>query len=148
MKKTYRLTYSSDGILVLTVVSRPELSSTVGAELAEECAKEMARLVTSSTRGIVMELQDAPPVVGPRTSRTIATMFRLADGGIPLAILISSSATQQLQLSRILIDSECGTGRFFTSADHAHAWAGSGRGRVSGVLKIDDRSEKKWIGEG
>ncbi len=140
--KTYRLE-QTHGLLVLRVESRPQLSSTAGAELAEEYAIKLEKMITETTRGVVMELEQAPPAVGPRTTTALTTMFRvIASHRLPVSLHISHSATQRLQLSRILTDSECGTGRIFTSSERAYSWANSGRGRVSGVLRIEGEDDR------
>jgi hypothetical protein len=116
------------GLAVLQVWSRPDLSPEEGAKNAQQMTDYLVTHVLrvgSPYRGLVFDVRRGPPVFGPKTRDTLASLFGLAaKNRIPIAVLCSNSAIQILQFRNLCHDSG-GRADVFSSEAEAVRWFGA-----------------------
>ncbi len=133
MRPRSRLTegddYSIDreGSLVLCRVwSRPDLSSSDGAELARQKIGWFRRLAISDARALLFDLSEAPRVTGPQTEQALGEMIAAwAKVGKPVAVVTGGASIQRMQLQRVLDGAAAKRGRLFSSSETARTWLAS-----------------------
>jgi hypothetical protein len=118
--------YSFDvdqGVAVCRVWQRRDLSMAEGAHCAEEMIGHFARLAQDSQlRGMIFDLSQAPPVVGPKTEQALTKMMSSFDvARRPIAVIAGDDTMRQLQLQRILATSAARYGKLCASIDDARA---------------------------
>lgn len=93
-----------DGVAVLRVWSRKDLTSARGAELAQQKRVHLAQLARrGDVRALLFDLVDAAPAVGPVTQTAVREMFdAFVDRGHRVAVLVGPSPTQALQFERLV----------------------------------------------
>lgn len=98
----YRLTLEGDTV-VATVFRREELSSAEGADCAERMTRSIdAALGRHDVRSFVLDLFDAPPIMGPRTLATIGGIVgRAVALRREVRLVPGPSPTGRLQLERL-----------------------------------------------
>jgi hypothetical protein len=120
-----------NGIARCRVWRRPDVSAAEGASFAEEKIAIAQRLVaepSTSVRGFVLDLKDAPPVVGPRTEDFLRRMLALWEAERRrVAVVVGDHATQVLQVGRLVRSHAPATGRVTTDLESAVEWASKGR---------------------
>ena len=93
----------ADGVVRLRVWSRRDMSYARGAELAQkkvDVLREVAR--RAGVVGLLFDLTEAAPVVGPVTEDAVQAMMRaFADHGHRVAVVVGPSPTQGLQFTRL-----------------------------------------------
>ncbi|MFO0553069.1 MAG: hypothetical protein U0271_32075 [Polyangiaceae bacterium] len=95
-------TIEIDGLATVRVWRRPDLTAQQGAELAERMLEVVRRLAAQSgVVGIMVDLREAPSVVGPRTEAVLGAVAAAMKGKGAVAFVAASDAMQQLQLKRI-----------------------------------------------
>jgi hypothetical protein len=116
-----------DGEIALCRVwSRPDLDSTVGAQLAMDKIGLFQRLAAGVTLGLVFDLSQAPAVTGPKTQQALGAMLAAwQSAGKPAAIVSGSHSIQQLQLRRLITTFAPDQGALFGSMEEASAWLDS-----------------------
>jgi hypothetical protein len=96
----------ADGVATCRVWRRPDVDAQTGAGWAAEQLEVVQRLAAepaTSVRGFILDLQDAPPVVGPRTEAAIGQMLAPWETrGRPVVVIPGASPTQRLQLTRVV----------------------------------------------
>jgi hypothetical protein len=95
-----------DGVVVLRVWSRKEMTFARGAELAQTKIDHLRRLVDrSEVHALIFDLVDAAAVVGPITEETVRAMIRVfTDRDLRVAVLVGESPMQSMQFTRMLRD--------------------------------------------
>jgi hypothetical protein len=97
-----------EGLAVLQVWSRPDLSPEEGAKNAAQMTEFLATHVLRAGapyRGLVFDVRRGPPVFGPKTRETLSSLFALAArNGIGIAVLCGDSAIQVLQFRNLCRD--------------------------------------------
>lgn len=88
------------------VWKRPDVDSAQGAQFAREKIAHFTKLAEArATIGMVFDLRDAPPVIGPQTQEAIAMMLdAFAAAEKRIAVIVGPQAVQRLQLSRLVSD--------------------------------------------
>jgi hypothetical protein len=113
------------GVLVVRMVRRTELSSLVLAEQAR-CLRTDIRdtMASAEVRAVLLDLRRARGAVGPaREDAFVATATLCETSSRRLAFLVSD-AIQAIQTRRIVSESAPRCGAVFTSADEACAHVG------------------------
>ncbi len=94
-----------EGLLLLRVWRDPQLAAEAAAVAFEQTIRELAPLV-ASIEHVVLDLRDAPRVVGPRTQASLGTLLaQFARLRRRIALISSDDALQQLQLRRLIAES-------------------------------------------
>jgi hypothetical protein len=121
-----------EGLAYCRVWQRPDVDSATGAKWAREMIGHFEQLALAS-RGIVVDLTDAPPVNGPRTQDALGRMLHSFERARrPVAIVVGPNAMQRLQLQRIIEDEAPTQAKLFDSESTATHWIlTQGRGRPS-----------------
>jgi hypothetical protein len=114
-----------EGLAVLQVWTRPDLSPEEGAKNAAQMTEYLCTHVLragSHYRGLIFDVRRGPPLFGPKTRETLASLFRLAaKNGIGIAVLCGDSAIQVLQFRNLCRDSG-GRADVFGSEAEAVRW--------------------------
>lgn len=115
-----------DGIAVVQVWRRPDLSRDEGARCAQLIAEHMKRL-TGKARGCIFDLTRATTSWGPATHRAIGEMLRLWEAaGKPLYIVQSEEPIQRLLLRELQRKAASRWGHLVDSYDFALEVLGAG----------------------
>jgi hypothetical protein len=108
------------------VLRRRDLDPEVGARLAEELVQTFARLAAGRAYGMILDVRDAPPANGPRTQGAIGRMLGAFEAaGRPIALLVTDSPVQSMQLARLVREHAPTQGRMFTAPAETEAWVRS-----------------------
>jgi hypothetical protein len=93
-----------DGLVDVRVWRRPDVAPAEGARFAREKVVHLEALARrDGVVGLLLNLAEAPPVVGPVTQAAVADMLRpFADRRHRIAVVVGESATQRLQMERLL----------------------------------------------
>lgn len=93
-----------DGRVALARVwRRPDLDSTAGARSAAEMIELVRSLTNGRVRGVVLDIREAPPIAGPKTSSLLGALLRTFEGSrVKLAIVIADDPMQRLQFGRLV----------------------------------------------
>jgi hypothetical protein len=106
------------GLVVCTVVRRPDLSRVEGARAGEEGFAITARLANESrlvARALVIDVTEAPATWGPDVEAAAERMLAAwAAADRPVAVVVSE-AIQKLTVQRIIEKHGPTVGRIFTS---------------------------------
>lgn len=98
-----------DGLAVVQIWVRPDLSNEQGAQNAREMTTFIDEVVLrpgSKFRGIIFDVRRGPTVFGPKTRETLTGLVNRSAGlKIKVAILCGESATQVLQFRSLCTDS-------------------------------------------
>ena len=98
-----------EGLAVLQVWSRPDLSPEEGAKNAQQMTEYLSTHVLregSQYRGLIFDVRRGPPVFGPKTRESLSSLFALASkNGVAVAVLCGDSAIQVLQFRNLCRDS-------------------------------------------
>src|SRR5688572_1761753 len=117
-----------EGLAILQVWSRPDLSAEEGARNAAQMTDYLSRHVLqagTAYRGLVFDVRRGPPVFGPKTRETLASLFTLAaKNGVGIAVLCGDSAIQVLQFRNLCRDSG-GRADVFSNEAEAVRWFGA-----------------------
>jgi hypothetical protein len=120
------LNYSIDlDALIATcrVWSRPDLTSTQGAALAQEKVSIFQQLARGPAAGMLFDLTLAPVVTGPKTQQALGEMLNAWQGADkPIAVVVGPQSIQQLQLRRLLSTFAPDRGALFTTSEEASSW--------------------------
>jgi hypothetical protein len=120
--ENYVIELSGD-VAVVKVWRVPEMDSATGARLAGEIALHVKRLAAQKLRGVMFDVQKAPPVAGPRTVETLSELLGDCEkAGIQIAVLVSGDPMQQLQCRRLTTSFAPTRGRTTTDPDDAASW--------------------------
>jgi hypothetical protein len=93
-----------DGVVVDVVVwRRPDIGLLEGAAFAQQKVAHLRALAArAGLTALMLDLSDAPPIVGPKTQEAVAEMLEaFASVGRKVAVVVGESATQRLQLERL-----------------------------------------------
>lgn len=119
----YVIEIDADGVAYVRVWRRPDVDSETGARFAEEKLAHL-RVLARRCKGLVFDLREAPPVVGPRTEATLAAVLSMFDGARKrCAFLVGGNPVQQLQLRRLIAAHSSPHGRVESDLVKARAWA-------------------------
>jgi hypothetical protein len=114
-----------EGLAILQVWSRPDLSPEEGANNAAQMTEYLSSHVLrpgAPYRGLIFDVRRGPPVFGPKTRETLSSLFALASqNAIPIAVLCGDSAIQVLQFRNLCRDSG-GRADVFSSEAEAVRW--------------------------
>ncbi len=114
-----------EGLAILQVWSRPDLSAEEGARNAGQMTEYLSTHVLcpgAPYRGLIFDVRRGPPVFGPKTRETLASLFALAaKNDVPIAVLCGDSAIQVLQFRNLCRDSG-GRADVFSSEAEAVRW--------------------------
>jgi hypothetical protein len=94
------------GVCVLTVWRREDLTSAEGADLAERMVRTMrTQLDDRGVREVILDLSQAPIVMGPRTQGSIGGLIReVVTAKRKIRVVASPSAMGRMQLERMVRD--------------------------------------------
>ena len=124
-----------EGLAVLQVWSRPDLSPEEGAKNAQQMTDYLVTHVLRAGgpyRGLVFDVRRGPPVFGPKTRETLAGLFGLAaKSEVPIAVLCGDSAIQVLQFRNLCRDSGGRADVFSSEAEAVRWFATKGQGPTS-----------------
>jgi hypothetical protein len=111
---------------ICRVWSRPDLDSTVGAELATQKISLFRQLASGDPLGLLFDLSLAPVVTGPKTQQALSQMMLAwQEAAKPVAVVAGGNSIQQLQLRRLISTFAPDQGALFGSAEEAAAWLDS-----------------------
>ena len=114
-----------EGLAVLQVWSRPDLSPEEGAKNAAQMTEYLCTHVLragGTYRGLIFDVRRGPPVFGPKTRETLASLFALAaQNRVGIAVLCGDSAIQVLQFRNLCRDAG-GRAEVFSSEAEAVRW--------------------------
>lgn len=116
-----------EGAVARCVVwSRPDLSSEEGAACAEEKIAHFQKLSsTAEPRAMILDLEQAPAVTGPRTQLALASLLlAFEQAGKPVAVVVGTSPTQQMQLARLIEENAPRHGKVVSSMLEATQFVG------------------------
>lgn len=98
-----------DGLAIVQIWIRPDLSNEQGAKNAQEMTAFIDEVVLrpgTKFRGIIFDVRRGPTVFGPKTRETLTGLVnRTAAQRIKVAILCGESATQVLQFRSLCTES-------------------------------------------
>jgi hypothetical protein len=98
-----------DGLVIVQIWTRPDLSSEQGAKNADELVTFLEELVlrpAARYRGLIMDVRRGPTVFGPKTRERLSALFaHSAVSKLRLAVLCGESATQLLQFRSLCAQS-------------------------------------------
>lgn len=98
-----------DGLAVVQVWIRPDLSTEQGAKNAQEMTAFIDEVVLrpgTKFRGVIFDVRRGPTVFGPKTRETLTGLInRSAAQKIKVAIVCGESATQVLQFRSLCTES-------------------------------------------
>ncbi|HEX2871131.1 MAG TPA: hypothetical protein VHP33_07745 [Polyangiaceae bacterium] len=98
-----------DGLAIVQIWIRPDLSNEQGAKNAQEMTAFIDEVVLrpgSKFRGIIFDVRRGPTVFGPKTRETLTGLVnRTAAQKIKVAIVCGESATQVLQFRSVCTES-------------------------------------------
>ncbi len=113
-------------IATCRVWRRPDVDAETGAAFAKEKVAHFDALARGAARALIFDLREAPPVTGPKTQEAIGRMVSAFERARRRVALVSGpSATQRLQLQRIVDASAPISGRVFVTPEDARAWIAS-----------------------
>jgi hypothetical protein len=114
-----------EGLAVLQVWSRPDLSPEEGAKNAAQMTEYLCTHVLRAGglyRGLIFDVRRGPTVFGPKTRETLASLFALAaQNRVGIAVLCGESAIQVLQFRNLCRDAG-GRAEVFASEPEAVRW--------------------------
>jgi hypothetical protein len=114
-----------EGLAVLQVWTRPDLSPEEGAKSAAQMTEYLSTHVLragSMYRGLIFDVRRGPPVFGPKTRETLSALFALgAKNGVGIAVLCGDSAIQVLQFRNLCRDAG-GRAEVFGNEAEAVRW--------------------------
>lgn len=118
--------FVEDGIVDVVVWRRPDVKLAEGAGFAREKVAHLKALAArAEAAALILDLGDAPPVVGPQTQAAVTEMLRtFTAGGRRIAVVVGPSATQQMQVERLVREQLGLEGCVFRSAHEARAFLG------------------------
>ena len=120
----YVIDIDDEGVVELRVWKRPDVDSITGARFAEEKIALLRKLALGPAKGLVFDLRDAPPVVGPKTEAALGAMLEIFEGVRKrVTMLAGDSSVQQLQVKRLIAKHAPRFGRADTDPREARAWA-------------------------
>jgi hypothetical protein len=112
------------------IYARPDLSDEIGALSARQLATLLASNVLSEKSpfdGILLDLREAPPVLGPQTRRSVEQWLALAERrGRRVALLVSDSPAQRIQYGQIAESRASTRAKIYVDRESAWRWATEG----------------------
>lgn len=119
-----------EAVVECRIFSRADLSDEVGAL----SARQLAMLLTSRVLheqseyiGILIDVRQAPPVVGAQTRRSVEDWLALAERrGRRVAILVAEAPEQRAQYTEIARARAATRARVYVDPDRARRWATRG----------------------
>ncbi len=119
----YAIDIDDAGVAELRVWRRPDVDSVTGARFAEEKIAHLRRLAIGQAKGLVFDLRDAPPVVGPKTEAALGSILEIFEGVRKrITMLVSDNSVQQLQIKRLVTKHAPRFGRVDTDPREARTW--------------------------
>lgn len=119
----YRIELDFD-VATCRVWRRPDVDAETGAAYAKQKIAHFDALARGAARAMIFDLREAPPVTGPKTQEALGLMIAAFERARRrVAIVAGASATQRMQLQRIVDGSAPRSGRVFASLEDAQAWA-------------------------
>jgi hypothetical protein len=119
----YTIELDPDGLAHVRVWRRTDVDSETGARFAEEQLAHL-RVLARRCKGLVFDVRDAPPVVGPKTEAALGAVLELFAGVRKrTCFLVSANPVQQLQFKRLIASRGSNRGRVETDPETARNWA-------------------------
>lgn len=101
----YRIEVGDDRLAIVSIHRRPDLDTSAGADEVERMAAALREAAAGTVDGLILDLTDAPPVTGPRTQATLASLLGDWVGtGRRAVLVVGPSAVQRLQIERLVAD--------------------------------------------
>jgi hypothetical protein len=102
--ENYETWVEDDGVARCRVWRRPDLDAAHGAASAAEIAEQLGELAElADVRGLILDIQAAPQIVGPRTQDALQRLFAAWERAAkPFVLLTGTSAVQRLQVHRLI----------------------------------------------
>jgi len=114
-------------LAILRVWRRPDLTLAQGAELSQQMAEIVSMLLWEG-HPVLLDVREAPTVVGPVTQRSLSDMIDTArDAKRRFAILVGHPM-QELQLSRLVRQGGHAYAGVFDELESAETWLRSSPG--------------------
>jgi hypothetical protein len=110
-----------DGVVDVRVWRRPDVTMPVGAAFAQEKVSHLTVLAARpDVTGLVLNLTDAPAVIGPVTQKAVQDMLSgFVERRRPIAIVVGDSSMQRMQCERLLRELGQPDGAVFDTVDDA-----------------------------
>lgn len=117
----------ADGIVDVRVWRRPDVTMPTGAAFAQEKVAHLTALAARpDIAALLLNLTDAPPVIGPITQQAVQDMLRgFIDRRRPIALVVGQSSMQRMQCERLLRDLGRPEGAVYATVDEALRALGS-----------------------
>ena len=120
--ENYRVELDGD-VAHCRVWSRPDLDSEAGARLAAQKVAICRSLATGRASGMLFDLREAPKVTGPKTQKSLDLILAAWESAArPIAIIVSPTSMQKLQLSRLARDAAPEHAEVFVDFELARQW--------------------------
>ncbi len=121
--RNYRIELADERLLIARLHRRPDLDTSAGADDVERMTETIHAASTGDVDGLLLDLTEAPAVMGPRTQAALQTLLGAwATSGRRAVLVVGPSAVQRLQIERWVGD--IGSSKVFvsTSLDVAKVW--------------------------
>ncbi len=121
--RNYVIEVGDDRLVTARIRRCPDLDTSAGADEVERMASVLLDGVSESADALLLDLTEAPPVIGPRTQSTLASLLRdWVAAGRRAAVVLGDSAVQRMQLDRLVASVGSPSLCVPTSAGTAMAW--------------------------
>jgi len=111
---------------VVKVWKRPDIDAATGAARAAELVAHVRALTVDRARSVLLDLNAAPPVAGPKTTEVLADLLRTCERAeIPVAFVYGPDAVQALQCRRLVVEHAPKNGRAVRDLAEAEAFLGT-----------------------
>lgn len=124
--RNYRIEPSHER-LTARIYRRPELDTSAGADEVERMAEAIRASTGVRVHGLLLDLTEAPTVIGPRTQATLqALLAEWVGAGRRAVLVVGPSAVQRMQIERLVGGLGSANALVSTSLDVAVVWLGDG----------------------
>ena len=99
----YVVEVGDDRLVTARIRRCSDLDTSAGADEVERMASELRGAANGSADALLLDLTEAPPVIGPRTQSTLESLLRdWVTHGRRAAIVLGASAVQRMQVDRLV----------------------------------------------
>lgn len=132
---TQRGTYildTSDALVHVRIVKRPDITMEQGAGFAEELADRLVSVLIDSkinARALILDVREAPTHAGPKTRAAVIRILTFWEKAAhPVAIVVGVEPIKQLQFQGMVTKNAPVWARVVASEADAHQWCNRVRG--------------------
>lgn len=121
--RNYVIEVGDDRLVIARIRRCPDLDTSAGADEVERMASALLDGASESADALLLDLTEAPPVIGPRTQSTLESLLRdWVAAGRRAAVVLGDSAVQRMQLDRLVASVGSPSLCVPTAAETAMAW--------------------------